>query len=316
MRVLFNGKVGLAGFVSSCLLLIVGWQQWRLSGIEGTLSRLSRVLLEEKRNSSSSTIGPVSEENLTRDCVTWTPLPTQYSSPKKDGKSSPSPVEKKRVTESDVHRKESFQKIWSANAWGKKTKSGPGSLLKNTNNMRRVLDRVVKKVKEILNKESVTLLDSSCGDMAWMPTFLENRTDVVFTGYDIVPGNVEGHKKKFEGKPWNFEVHDIVADPIGRYDMILSRHTLQHLKTGDVERVIANFAKSGSTFLLTTNFPTAKKNTDLSEDTQYRYRPVNLLLEPYFLPQPMCDSLDIKNDNIHIALWDLEKVRSQSGRRR
>ena len=32
-------------------------------------------------------------------------------SPKKDGKSSPSPVEKKRVTESDVHRKESFQKV-------------------------------------------------------------------------------------------------------------------------------------------------------------------------------------------------------------
>ena len=96
-----------------------------------------RVLLEEKRNSSSSTMGPVYEENLTRDCVTWTPLPTQYryrclltlrglirllsfrsaihlwsfSSPKKDGKSSPSPVEKKRVTESDVHRKESFQKV-------------------------------------------------------------------------------------------------------------------------------------------------------------------------------------------------------------
>ena len=32
------------------------------------------------------------------------------------------------------------------------------------------------------------------------------RTDVIFTGYDIVPGNVEDHKKKFEGKPWNFEV--------------------------------------------------------------------------------------------------------------
>ena len=34
-----------------------------------------------------------------------------FSSLKKDGKSSPSPVEKKRVTESDVHRKESFQKV-------------------------------------------------------------------------------------------------------------------------------------------------------------------------------------------------------------
>ena len=32
------------------------------------------------------------------------------------------------------------------------------------------------------------------------------RTDVIFTGYDIVPGNVEGHKKKFNAKPWKFEV--------------------------------------------------------------------------------------------------------------
>ena len=73
------------------------------------------------------------------------------------------------------------------------------------------------------------------------------------------------------------QVHDIVADPIGKYDIILSRHTLQvvilidttiitklmivipqHLKTGDIERVIANFVKSGSTFLLTTNFPRTK----------------------------------------------------------
>ena len=73
------------------------------------------------------------------------------------------------------------------------------------------------------------------------------------------------------------QVHDIVADPIGKYDIILSRHTLQvvilidmtiitklmtvipqHLKTVDIERVIDNFVQSGSTFLLTSNFPTTK----------------------------------------------------------
>lgn len=251
---LVGGRVVAAGFATSCLLLIIGWQQWRLSGLEGTLSR---VLLEEKKNTSSparaasaasvasaasaaspasaasGTISAVlSDDSITRDCVTWTPLPTQYSAKQEAYKSS-SKVEKveKGVTESDLHRKESFQKIWSANAWGKETKSGPGSLLKNTNSMRRVLDRVVNKVKKTLKKESVTLLDSSCGDMAWMPTFLENRTDVVFTGYDIVPGNVEGHQKKFSTKPWKFEVHDIVADPIGKYDIILSRHTLQYHST-------------------------------------------------------------------------------------
>jgi len=325
-----GGRVVVAGFTTSCLLLIIGWQQWRLSGLEGTLSRLSRVLLEERKNisSSASVASPasaasaasaasgtisaaLSDDSITRDCITWTPLPTQYSA--KQGANKLSSKIEKGVTESDLHRKESFEKIWSANAWGKETKSGPGSLLKNTNSMRRVLDRVVNKVKMTLKKESVTLLDSSCGDMAWMPTFLENRTDVVFTGYDIVPGNVEGHQKKFSTKPWKFEVHDIVADPIGKYDIILSRHTLQHLKTGDIERVIANFVKSGSNFLLTTNFPRTKTNRELSEETQYRYRPVNLLLEPYFLPTPMCSSLDIKEENIHIDLWDLERIRSQRG---
>ena len=42
------------------------------------------------------------------------------------------------------------------------------------------------------------------------------------------------------------------------WTLLLTMILQQHLKTGDVERVIANFAKSVSTFLLTTNFPTAK----------------------------------------------------------
>ena len=34
-------------------------------------------------------------------------------------------------------------------------------------------------------------------------------------------------------------------------------------------------------------FNSYQKNSELSEETQYRYRPVNLLLEPYFLPPPV-----------------------------
>ena len=40
--------------------------------------------------------------------------------------------------------------------------------------------------------------------------------------------------------------------------------------------------------MLLTNFNFyVQKNRELSEETQYRYRPVNLLLEPYFLPTPV-----------------------------
>ena len=78
---------------------------------------------------------------------------------------------------------------------------------------------------------------------------------MVFTGYDIVPGNVQGHQEKFSSEPWKFEVcfnfvvfknftifkhkefhvstvifllvHDIVVEPIQKFDIILSRQTLQ-----------------------------------------------------------------------------------------
>ena len=56
-----------------------------------------------------------------------------------------------------------------------------------------------------------------------------------------------------------FELHDLVTDPIAEeFDIILSRHTMQHLKTADVVKVIQNFKSSGSRFLLMTNFPSEK----------------------------------------------------------
>ena len=38
-----------------------------------------------------------------------------------------------------------------------------------------------------------------------------HRTDVIFTGFDIVSGNIEAHKREFAGKPWKFEVsHNVL----------------------------------------------------------------------------------------------------------
>ena len=39
-----------------------------------------------------------------------------------------------------------------------------------------------------------------------MRHFLEKRTDLEFTGYDIVPANIEMHKRDFSDRKWNFEV--------------------------------------------------------------------------------------------------------------
>jgi len=160
------------------------------------------------------------------DCTTWTSRElTERHFPSKHYISQKSETE--LVTETDMHRRERFQQIWDENTWGTGSKSGPGSLLENTANIRKVLTSVTDWIKLVLKKDSITILDSSCGDMAWMPSFLNNRTDVTFTGYDIVPNNVESHRQRFKDKPWKFEVRDIVSSSLPAHDLILSRHTLQ-----------------------------------------------------------------------------------------
>ena len=104
--------------------------------------------------------------------------------------------------------------------------------------------------KRIITVIYSSVLDSSCGDMTWMPSFLSSRSDVLYTGYDIVEENIKNHREKFRETDWKFEVHDIVI-----YDLVVIRHTTMHLKISDVMKVIRNFLDSSSKFLLTTSFP-------------------------------------------------------------
>ena len=72
--------------------------------------------------------------------------------------------------------------------------------------MIQMLNSITDKLKEILKKDEIKFLDSSCGDMFWMPEFLASRSDVIFTGYGLDEGNVESNRKKFSDKPWKFKV--------------------------------------------------------------------------------------------------------------
>ena len=68
------------------------------------------------------------------------------------------------------------------------------------------LHSVADHLKRVLNKDKISFLDSSCGDMNWMPDFLNNRTDVEFHGYDITQTNIDKHQKTFRKKQWTFKV--------------------------------------------------------------------------------------------------------------
>ena len=68
------------------------------------------------------------------------------------------------------------------------------------------LFKVTDHLKEVLGKERISFLDSSCGDMNWMPDFLNKRSDVDYFGFDITQSNIDKHKERFQDKPWTFKV--------------------------------------------------------------------------------------------------------------
>jgi len=241
---------------------------------------------------------------ITYDCISWTPVTIEM--PKEKSKKPLKEINAENDSEeTSEHRRKSFAKIYADGEWGSESKSGPGSLLGATVRMREILGVVVDKIKDHLNVQNISILDSSCGDMTWMPTFITGRNDVMFTGFDIVPQNIENHRKNFTN--WIFKVHDIVSEPIlASYDLIISRHTTIHLKNGDVIKVVRNFINSGSKYLITTNFPNITENEDVREDDLWRYRPLNLMLSPFHLPKPLCITKDTDPD--YIGLWDLREL--------
>ena len=77
----------------------------------------------------------------------------------------------------------------SQESYANHTVCGVGSTHESTRNMIKILHSVTDQLKRILNKDKIRFLDSSCGDMFWMPEFLSERPDVIFTCYDLSDSN-------------------------------------------------------------------------------------------------------------------------------
>ena len=86
---------------------------------------------------------------------------------------------------------------------------------------------IVGQLKQYLGVDRVRLLDVPCGDLQWMGRFLQSRTDVEYTGMDIVGEVIDHHRKMFSDRPWKFLNVDIVSEPIDvtEYDLIMMRIT-------------------------------------------------------------------------------------------
>eukprot|EP00091_Calanus_sinicus_P011268 TRINITY_DN25566_c0_g1_i1.p1 TRINITY_DN25566_c0_g1~~TRINITY_DN25566_c0_g1_i1.p1 ORF type:complete len:167 (-),score=34.71 TRINITY_DN25566_c0_g1_i1:21-521(-) len=109
---------------------------------------------------------------LTVDCESWVEVEVLVHNKPEGGGGLSGLQDDHLESESSEHRRESFARVYASDEWGRERKSGPGSLLSNSWTVIRVLNILVQKIKKDLGNDRISFLDSSCGDMTWMPTFL------------------------------------------------------------------------------------------------------------------------------------------------
>jgi SAM-dependent methyltransferase len=170
-----------------------------------------------------------------------------------------------------------FAAIYRRRAWGRRgSRSGSGSTLERTRAVRAALPPLLRRLG------CRSLLDIPCGDFLWMQSVDLGGID--YTGADIVEEIVEANARLHAAAHRRFLRLDLTRDELPPADLVLCRDCLVHLSNERIRAAIANIARSRSTYLLTTTFVGRRANEDVPTGA---WRPLNLQLPPFALPQPI-----------------------------
>lgn len=175
--------------------------------------------------------------------------------------------------------KKTFQEIYEKKYWdtpGNKGESlsGEGSILKNTVLIRKAITNILSgyKIK--------TMLDASCGDWNWMKEISGFLPDYI--GLDVVPSIIKNNLK-YTTPNIRF-VNEASLSFLKKaqnkgFDLILVRHTLEHLPTTYNIDLLKEVKRCTKYSLITSTLqdtPTTNKTKIFGG-----YAPINLLKTPY-----------------------------------
>lgn len=176
-------------------------------------------------------------------------------------------------------RSDIFSKVMEKGIWsGQDSLSGHGSDFESTAFIRTEIPKLLKDL------EIRTLLDAPCGDFYWMNLIEYSFSQYI--GIDIVQDLIASNQENFSNECREFKTLDLVQDPLPQMDAILCRDCLVHLPFRDIIATLKNFQASGSSYLISTTYPnllTGNKNIITGD-----WRPIDLELPPFNLPQPIC----------------------------
>lgn len=212
--------------------------------------------------------------------------------------------QKRREELENLNLQERFGEIFRQNIWGSpESASGVGSTVDATMAIRSGLI-------EICREFGVrSLLDAPCGDYGWMSS-LKLPVGSYF-GVDIVPELIAGNRRMFESPTVRFAVADLTSDELPEADVILCRDCLVHLSFRNIKRVLANFVRTGSKYLLATTFPDHDENAEIVDGD---WRLLNLQRAPFDFPAPLrvinerCTEVGGAYDDKSLALWRIDEL--------
>ncbi len=159
-----------------------------------------------------------------------------------------------------------------------------------------------------------SLLDIPCGDLTWISSIdLPVRE---YHGADIVKSLIDRNRELHSSPTRRFTCLDIVAEEIPKADLVLVRDLFIHLTSRQIRSALENICKSESTWLLTTTYVKLCKNTEIVHG---QYRPINLCLSPFSLPEPVriinedaAVANDLENGRC-LGLWKIEAIKETLG---
>jgi SAM-dependent methyltransferase len=197
-------------------------------------------------------------------------------------------------------RPDVFSRAYEKNTWGgRESGSGAGSDLRATEVVRTQLTG-------LLHRHKVTsLLDAPCGDWNWMQHV--DLTGIEYLGADIVPSVIAANQQKFERPGVSFAIADLTRDNLPPAEAIICRDCLAHLSYHDISEILANFRRTGATWVLLNTYPEVENNRN--QFTGARWRLLNLQLPPFNFPDPV-EALSDGGDVVpgQLALWRMSDL--------
>ena len=169
-----------------------------------------------------------------------------------------------------------FTKIFKKDSWQRNLKykesvSGSGSFLRNTENIRHYLPKIIKE----FNIKSV--LDLPCGDLNWIKEILPFK-NTSYIGADCVKELIELNKLKYPS--YDLRVLDIINDDLPKVDMIIVRDCLVHLSKVNIMKALDNISHACIKYLLVTSFPDTTTTKKISNG---QWRRLNMELPEFNL---------------------------------